>query len=335
MISLRSLKDYLTGLDEAGTLRRVVSILLQGITLHAVEGDRADYDRFRDHLERIQAPLGKRTSAQDLLMAAAATNQALADHGQRTTRFVRQQGAVLQNMISMLTQTMVTIGAGSENSAEHLQSIERELGRADMIEDVQTLKLRLGECLKNLRQEVVRQKAQAVRIQEHVEHAQESVDDSIDPDLGIDPATGLRTRLAARAALQEALHTPGRKYVVTAVVNGLQSINKRFGYPVGDQLLKTVSDLFGEALADTDRLFRWDGPALVALVEREKTIDAVRAEIGRINSKRIAGVLEVGKDGLLLPVSASWQVLALTSSAVDIAKAVETFIASQLPTLED
>jgi GGDEF domain-containing protein len=122
---------------------------------------------------------------------------------------------------------------------------------------------------------------------------------------------------------------------VTAVVNGLQSINRRFGYQVGDQLLKTVSDLFGKALADTDRLFRWHGPALVALVAREKTIDAVRAEIGRINSKRIAGVLEVGKDGLLLPVSASWQVLALTSSAVDIAQAIESFISSQLPTLED
>jgi predicted nucleic acid-binding protein len=101
MMSLRSLKEYLTGRDEVGTLRRIVSILLQGITLHAVEGDRADYARFRDHLERIQAPLGKRTSAQDLLIAAGATNQALAEHGQRTTRFIRQQGAILQNMISM------------------------------------------------------------------------------------------------------------------------------------------------------------------------------------------------------------------------------------------
>jgi hypothetical protein len=57
MTSLRSLKEYLTGRDEAGTLRRVFSILLQGITLHAVEGDRAEYPSFRDSLERIQAPL--------------------------------------------------------------------------------------------------------------------------------------------------------------------------------------------------------------------------------------------------------------------------------------
>ncbi len=335
MASVRSLKNYLTGLHETGTLRRIISILMQGTMLHAVEGDRADFNIFRDHLERIEAPLGKCASAHDLLIAAGAINQALADHGQRTTRFIRQQGAVLQNMISMLTQTMVVIGAGSERSAEHLQSIERELGRAEMIEDIQTLKLRLGECLKNLRQEVVYQKAQALRIQGQVAHAQKSMDDSSDADLEIDPATGLKTRLAAKAALQEALHRPGRKYVVTAVVNGLQSINKRFGYPIGDQLLKTVSDLFGEALTDTDRLFRWHGPALVALVEREKTIDSVRAEIGRINSKRITGVLEVGKDRLLLPVSAAWQVLALTSSAVDIAKAIEAFIASQLPTLEE
>jgi GGDEF domain-containing protein len=337
-MSLTTLKAYLTGTAEEGMLRRVISLLLQGISLHAVEGDRSDYDRFRNDLEQIQKHLGKEASGEELLVAAGGTNHALADYGQRTTRFIRQQGAVLHNMISMLTQTMVSIGAGSESSAEHLQAIEKEIMRAVVIEDVQTLKVRLAECLKNLREEVVRQKAQAHaqarQIQQHVEHAHDCIQDPPDVDGEIDSATGLRTRSAAKTAFHAALQTPRRKYVVVAVVNRIQSVNRRFGYAVGDRLLKTVSDLFGGTLAKTDRLFRWRGPALVALLERDEPIDAVQAEIRRISSKRIEGALEVG-EGVLLPVSASWLVLALNSSAADMAKAIEKFIASQVQIHED
>jgi GGDEF domain-containing protein len=337
-MSLTTLKAYLTGVDEEGMFRRVISLLLQGISLHAVEGDRADYDRFRNDFDRIQASLGKEASGPELLVATGAANQALADYGQRTTRFIRQQGAVLHNMISMLTQTMVSIGAGNESSAEHLQAIEKELAHAVVIEDVQALKLRLAECLKNLREEVVRQKAQAKaqarQLQQHVEHARDCIQDPPDVDCEIDSATGLRTRSAAKTAFHAALQTPGRKYVVAAVVNRIQSVNRHFGYAVGDQLLKKFSDLFGATLAKTDRLFRWRGPALVALLEREESIHAVQAEIRRINSKRIEGVLEVG-EGALLPVSASWLVLALDSSAADMAKAIEKFIASQVQIHED
>jgi GGDEF domain-containing protein len=333
-MSLTTLKAYLTGTEEESMFRRVISLLLQGISLHAVEGDRSDYDRFRTDFERIQASLGKDASGPELLFAAGAANQALADYGQRTTRFIRQQGAVLHNMISMLTQTMVSIGAGSESSAEHLQAIEKELARAVVIEDVQTLKLRLADCLKNLREEVVRQKVQARQIQEHVEHAQDCFQDPPEVDGEIDSATGLRTRSAAKTAFHVALQTPGRKYVVAAVVNRIQSVNRRFGYGVGDQMLKNFSDLFGATLGKADRLFRWRGPALVALLEREESIHAVQAEIRRISSKRMEGVLELG-EGTLLPVSASWLVLALDSSAADMANAIEKFIASQVQIHED
>jgi GGDEF domain-containing protein len=337
-MSLTTLKSYLTGTAEEGMFRRVISLLLQGISLHAVEGDRSDYDRFRNDLDQIQTSLGKAASGEELLVAAGATNHALADYGQRTTRFIRQQGAVLHNMISMLTQTMVSIGAGSETSAEHLQAIEKELARAVVIEDVQTLKVRLAECLKNLREEVVRQKSQAQtqarQIEQHVEHARDCIQDPPEVDGDIDSTTGLRTRSAAKSAFHSALQTPGRKYVVAAVVNRIQSVNRRFGYAVGDQLLKTVSDLFGGTLAKTDRLFRWRGPALVALLEREEPIGVVQAEIRRMSAKRIEGVLEVG-EGVLLPVSASWLVLPLNASAGDMAKAIENFIASQIQIHED
>jgi GGDEF domain-containing protein len=117
-------------------------------------------------------------------------------------------------------------------------------------------------------------------------------------------------------------------------VNRIQSVNRRFGYAVGDRLLKTVSDHFGGTLVKTDRLFRWRGPALVALLEREEPIDVVQTEIRRISAKRIEGALEVG-EGVLLPVSACWLVLPLNTSAGDMAKSIENFIASQVQMHEE
>ena len=117
-------------------------------------------------------------------------------------------------------------------------------------------------------------------------------------------------------------------------MNRIQSVNRRFGYAAGDQMLKKFSDLFGGTLGKADRLFRWHGPALVALLEREESIHAVQAEIRKLSSKRLEGVLELG-EGTLLPVSASWLVLALDSSAADIANAIEKFIAGQVQIHED
>jgi hypothetical protein len=98
-----TLKRYLARSETDSSFRRIISLLIQGMALHTAEGDRADYDKFRKDFERIQAKATQRASAKELFVAAGAANQALADYGYRTTRFIRQQGALLQNMISKLT----------------------------------------------------------------------------------------------------------------------------------------------------------------------------------------------------------------------------------------
>lgn len=338
-MSLLTLKRYLAGSEEACTLRRVIALLLQGMALHAVEGDRADYERFRKDFERIQAMAAPQATEQELLITVGAANQALSDYGQRTTRFIRQEGAVLHNMISMLTQTMISVGAGSERSAENLQGIERELAKAAVIEDVQQLKLRLDACLTNVREEVARQKTQiaanASQIQEHIERAQDCVKQSLASGDSIDAVTGLRTESAAKAAFGEALSAPGRKYVAVAVANRIQSINSRFGYAVGDQLLKSVLELLSSRISSADRLFRWRGPAIVALLEREQTINAVRVEIGRISSRSLEKMFDIGGRRVLLPVTASWLVIPLTPPLGQVSKSIEDFIASHAQTLTD
>ena len=91
MISLRKLWMADEPID-AGAARRVVQLLLQGIALHAVEGDHQDYLAFRQDmqglLDKVQADL----SPAGLLVYTGVTLKTLEDYNHRTTRYVRAQG---------------------------------------------------------------------------------------------------------------------------------------------------------------------------------------------------------------------------------------------------
>lgn len=306
------------------------------MAVHAVEGDSVDYENFRQDFERIQAQATQHASARELLILAGAANQALAGYGYRTTRFIRQQGALLQNMIAMLTQTVISIGVGSEKSADYLQQIERELARAVAIEDVQQVKLRLAACLEKLREEATRQRveteANAAQIREQLQRAQDCIQETVASADRIDLVTGLRTQAAANAAFEQALAIPGQRYVAVLIVRRMQSISSRFGYAVGDLILKMILEQLRQSLSASDQLFRWSRPAFVALLERDASIEAVRSEIGRLASKTFENMIEIGGRSVLIPVTASWFVIPLTAPSSQISKDIEKFVASQMET---
>ena len=155
MISLRS---YLSRDTESETTyRRVIGLFLQGISLHSVEGDKADYDRFREDIDKCLAVLSPDTPVSELLVVVGGALRAMEDYNQRTSKFVRRQNTELQHMVSMLTKTIITIGASSETSVNRLQSIEKSIESTEKVEDIQILKLRLGECLEAVRAESERQ----------------------------------------------------------------------------------------------------------------------------------------------------------------------------------
>ena len=119
---------------------------------------RRDHERFRKDIDKCLAILSPETPVSELLVVVGGALRAMEDYNQRTSTFVRRQNAVLQKMVSMLTETIITIGSGSELSVSKLQSIEKSIESTQAVEDIQILKLRLSECLEAVRDESVRQK---------------------------------------------------------------------------------------------------------------------------------------------------------------------------------
>jgi len=281
-----SLKPYLLGeknKDADVAYRRIIGLFLQGIGLHAVEGDKGDFDRFRSDIEHSAKKIGPDTAMPELLVAVGAALQAMEEYNRRTSNVIRRQNSELQNMVSMLTQTVITIGASGESSVNKLKDIEKSIEGVRMLEDMQLLKLRLGECLVAVREEALRQKTAGQITLESLRRELDSARSvgSLAPAADLDTATGLPSKKEALKAIQTAVASPQNKFLAIAVVARVQAVNARFGYAIGDRVLAAFADHFCGGLAASDEVFRWHGPALIALLERQESLESVRREIRR------------------------------------------------------
>jgi diguanylate cyclase (GGDEF)-like protein len=332
-----SFKPYLFGekdKDADSAYRRIISLFLQGIALHAVEGEKNDYDHFRADIEGFGKQITPNTPMSELLVAVGASLRAMEDYNRRTSKVIHRQNNELHNMVSMLTRTVITIGSSGESSVHKLQEIEKSIERARMLEDMQLLKLRLGECLEAVREEALRQKTEGQTaleiLKKEVENSRENVG-SVAAAVELDAATGLPNKKEALKAIQAAVESPRNKFLAIAVVSRVQAVNARFGYSIGDRVLSTFAEHFRVNLSAQDLVFRWHGPAVIALLEREDHLEKVRAEIRRFAEVKLEKTAEVGNRTVLLPISASWSIFAVTPPMDELLKKMEAFTAAQVP----
>jgi len=329
-----SLKSYLSRDTDAETAyRRVISLFLQGISLHAVEGDKEDHDRFREDIDKCLSVLSPKTPVSELLVVVGGALRAMEEYNQRTSKFVRRQNTELQHMVTMLTQTIISIGASSDHSVSRLQSIEKSIESTQAVEDIQILKLRLSECLEAVRDEAVRQqkdgRAALENLKKELESSQELTGSfKAQPDL--DAATGLPGKAEAGRAIREAIESPQGRFLVIAVCSRVQAVNARFGYAVGDKILQAFAEHFKKGLSARDQLFRWQGPALVALLQRAERIERVRTEIRQFADTRFDKTIEVGQRTVLIPISAIWSIYPLAPPLDAFLKQLEVFTAAQV-----
>ncbi len=314
---LISLRKYLENRPEqmSGALLRMVHLLLEAVEVHAVRGESADYEKFREDIARVRESLAATPEASEVLVLAGKIVKSVEEYNSRTGKVVEQQRVELQAVIAMLTKAMGAIAAGSQTTVGRLEEIERELETATQLEDFQAAKVRMAECLQGLRTEIGRQKVESTR---RVTELRAAIEKSSDPDASwtkgeaprTDPITGLLERPAAEAALAAAVKQGQPVYAVVFVLERLDLVNSRFGREAGDQVLAFFHEHVARSLTQPDRLFRWTGPALMAVVERDAPVHRVREEMSRIVSRRLSKTVVIADRSVLLAAPSNWMVFA-------------------------
>ena len=326
-----SIKRFLNRSEDEAVLWQVINLLLEKIGTHAVLGDRAEHEFFVMSLDRIRDSVASVSTPETLLVTIGSAVQAMADHKQKVFRFIERQRREIQLIVSMLTETVVRMGGENTQFAQNFQQLGERLERAVALEDLQALKVEFGECLRDFQDETLKRKTEMDSVITTLQQEVERTTTGSDSLLGTDPATGLPGQAAAEAAMLQALKAGTRTFVVTLVISRMQSINARFGYHIGDQVLQTCRETVEKHLLPGDQMFRWTGPAIVLLLDRADSLDVVRGHLKRILDARIEETYSLGSRAVLIPISLAWSALKLVSPLPIAVRQIQTFIASQGP----
>lgn len=312
MISIRKFLDSRSD-QVADALLRTTHLLLEGIEQHAVRPDAGDYDRFRKELRLILGGLKEGASASEILVLAGQALKALEGYNAHATKQMRSQCEDLQNMVAMLTKTMAAITSGSQSSISRLQEIEATLQTASLIEDFHIAKIRMSECLDVLGKEIVRHRSESARQVSEMHSVVQGLHStrpahSAEELARKDPLTKLPERAGAEVALAAAVKESQPVYAAVFVADRLDLINARFGRTVGDDLLLFFCRHVAQALKETDRLYRWTGPAILAILHRTTSLAPVREDMNALFAKRLTMNVTSENRSVLLAVPAKWMV---------------------------
>jgi len=331
MISIRRLmaKDNRVS---AEPYERMAQLLLQAIGLHAVEGDRVDYDWFSSTISGLQMSLSQDPSPANVLTVTGAAVKTLDEYNRRTSRFIKATSGELQIIVGMLTNAMVQISTGSQTSIHRLQELQKQIEHASQVEDVRTLKLGLSTCLQSIRGECDRQRDEAHEAVTNLKRGIQKARETKVPEAAAvsDPLTGLLLRPGAEDAMQTACDGGAHSYVGLFLMDRLPAITSRFGPDLGDQVLLFFVQHLSMALTGSDTLFRWSPTSFLALIERRESPDQVRREMSRLLTQRLEQTFKIGDRSVVLPVSATWVVVPLfEQSYTDIVRKLDTFGGTQ------
>lgn len=146
-----------------------------------------------------------------------------------------------------------------------------------------------------------------------------------------DPVTGRPGRAQAAEALASVsqAETPG--YAVVLVLDNLPSIQARFGRRVADVLLRAYADFVAQILAPGDRLFRWSGTALLALLPRLDELDVIRSDFHvALERSKFRHVVRTSTRSIPLTISPRWSVLPVQEGSAQLLPKIDNFVGSML-----
>jgi len=323
-----SIKRFLAQAEAEAAYLNVIGTLLDGIAANALELDRTTCETFRKTIAEIRGGMNPESSFETLLANSGNAAQAMREYTMETVRLVRAQGAEMRNMIAMLATTVVDIGGVGGRAVTRLQTIGDDLERAVAVHDVATLKTRLQTCLGDIRQAAKNQKDESNRmvqsLRREISRKQEA-----GRIIGLDLITDLPGEAVAQAQFLDALRTGDRSHVAVFVLCSVQRINLRFGRATGDDVVRALKQYLAEQLAPADHMFRWPGPALVALLAGTDPIDRVSARLKRFLDKPIERTFDVDGSAVRIPLSVAWSVFDLAPSIENLNRQIHDFVSSQ------
>jgi GGDEF domain-containing protein len=334
LLKHRATKDLadLSNTKEAA-LRRMILLALESVETFTIPGDAIDYRQFRADIRHLSERFNRERDPEDTLILAGQFCSSMKDYFDRTSRFLSLQNTEYQKMVSLFTDTISSLNNSGQRTVEHLREIEQDIERATLIEDVRSLRVRLGECLSNIREEIDHQENITAELgsqlaQEQQRSAEIVVDSRPIVQTANDPVTGFPTEKGAESALASAIEDERDYFVVPIIAKGAEKIYAQLGSEVGDSCLYKFAEKLRVLTDRGDHVFRWRGVAFLAILKRPATTTEVRREVYNVINVQRDESIQIGGRTIWLPVSAAWDVIAVKPPLSSLLSRIDQFLRS-------
>src|SRR5262249_39979719 len=144
----------------------------------------------------------------------------------------------------------------------------------------------------------------------------------------LDTVTGLPCRVSAVDALVGAQGRATPRFAVPLIPDRPRVMGNRFGTPAAGHGRGLASQVLPRGFRAGEVLFRWSGPALLAIMERNVPVESVRLEMTRVAGAGMECTVQFGGRMVLLPVTISWMLLPIqdASNHDELVRQIDQFV---------
>jgi GGDEF domain-containing protein len=332
---MSSLKGFLrNGKPTPADLTRWLHTTLAGIARCTVDGREEDLAGFRTNMLALASNINEHASGADVESTVADALTLSQEYNERALNFHSLHTSELKAVMRTLTETITYLSESRTRSVHQLNFMERELEQASQIDDIRLLRGRLVSCLDIVREETVRLQSESAARSTEVRQQIDRAVKIADPPLrfgSTDSVTGLPARRAAEKTIGDAIAGGGDHAVSVFVVHRLSATNAKYGRAVGDEVMLRVANHFAQHLSSAAFLFRWSGPALVALMPANINAEEIKRSWSKAAGVKQEISLEANQRSVFIVVETtmSFELITKKTTPEDLFHRLDKFVADQ------
>ena len=136
---------------KAEALNRVVSLLLQGISLHAFQFDPAATETFQLSMRKLRTELELVDDEDSALMMAAAAIRLLEENNMAAENHLQSRQNELEKVVALLSDALLDVSGSTEETMVQIKEIERDIARARGAGALATGRARMAAAVAGIR----------------------------------------------------------------------------------------------------------------------------------------------------------------------------------------
>ena len=220
-------------------------------------------------LGELSEKLCKEISCETVKETETGVREQLQGWGRRTAMHYRQQTSEVKEILLVMARTAESVGERDQRCAQQITEVTTRLKGIANLEDLTEIRESIRQSASELKTSIDRMtaegkdaidklKAEVTTYKTRLEEAEEIA--------SRDALTGLGSRLAVEAKIEQSLHAEAPFCVAIIDIDEFKRVNDKYGHLVGDELLKQFATELRSVCRSTDTIGRWGGDEFILML---------------------------------------------------------------------